>query len=96
MFGSHQGFADQERVITGGAQTGHVRSGMNSAFRYADAVRRNLFSQAQCRCEIDFESFQVTAIDSDQVASGIESALQLCFVVDFAQHIQLLQLSGAR
>jgi hypothetical protein len=49
---------------------------MDAAFGYADACGGNFFRQAECGFEIDFEGPQIAAVDADQVAAGIERALQ--------------------
>src|SRR5208282_429121 len=73
-FRSHQRFADQECFVARRSQTSYVCAGLNSTLSHADACRRHLFRESECGFEIDFEGPQITAVDSDQVAAGVERA----------------------
>lgn len=69
---------------------------MDAALGYANTFGRNFLSQSKRGCQIDLERLQVAAVDADQVASGIQRALQLIFVVNFAEHVKLVCCSGMR
>ena len=45
MFGTHQAFADQKCVVSGGAQLRDVGTGMDPAFGDTDTCRGDLFPQ---------------------------------------------------
>ena len=64
---------------------------MNSALGYADACGGNCFRQPQCSSQIDFEGAQIAAVDSDQVASGIEGALEFGCIMSFAENVESLR-----
>jgi len=59
------------------------RGRYGSRFRLRLRMRRESFCQAECGFEIDFERLQIAAVDADQVAAGIERALQFRFVMGF-------------
>src|SRR3977135_2468886 len=95
MFGPHQRFANQERVVPSTAQTCHVCAGLDSTLSHPNAFGWNFLSQSVGRCEIDMEGLEVATVDADHVASGIERPLQLHFPMDLAQHVKVMPLSGA-
>src|ERR1019366_83915 len=90
-FRSHQPFADQERFVAGGSQTSYVCARSNAAFGHADAGGGYFLCEPECGFEIDFEGAQITAVDADYVAPGIERALQFRFVMRFAQNVEAVR-----
>src|SRR5208282_2204589 len=74
----------------------YVSARSDSALGYADAGVGYLFREPECGFEIDFEGAQITAVDADQVTTGIERALQFLFIMSFAQNVEAVRCGDPR
>ncbi len=91
----HQGFADQKCFVACRFQGRYIGSGVDSAFRYRQAFTGNFSRQLEGGFERDIECPQITAVDTDQIAAGIESTIQFLRVMGFAEDVEILRASGA-
>src|SRR5204863_9615301 len=46
--------------------------------------------------QVNFERVEIAAVRANQIAPGVERALQFAFVVDLTQNVQVISLSAAR
>src|SRR3954470_18105019 len=86
--GFHQRLANEECVETSGPETSDVFASFNAALGNTQDVLGNFRSQAIRGLKIDMECFQIATVHANDVAPGVQGALQFGFVVNFAKHIE--------
>src|SRR6185369_10637759 len=91
MSSLHKSFADQECVIAGISQTLDIRRAVNPALRNSNSPVGNHGTKLQRGFKIHLERLQVAVVDPDQIKTNVECAPKLQFVMDFAEHVQLLR-----
>src|SRR5205823_863693 len=68
----HQGFTNQEALITSCSKPSNVLPCMDAAFGNTDHIIWDPLCQMKCGIQIDFESAQVAAVYANEVAACVE------------------------
>ena len=85
----HQTLADQKRAIAGLGEPAHIVGAADAALAHREHRRRNPLGQPQRGVERNLESLEVPVVDTNDLRAGRQRAVELGFVVDFDQRVEL-------
>ena len=86
---SHERFADENCIGPPIKDLLRIFAGFDATFADEDEMVVNLDAQRLGGREVDLERLQIAIIHSDNTSFGIERAVELFFIVDLDEDVQL-------
>src|ERR1700756_598193 len=86
----HERLADEESFVASRAKFSDVGAGADAALSDSQDAARKFCCQPERRVQVHLKSTQVARIHADEIAAGVECALEFFFVMGLAQHVEFV------